>query len=421
MKKNDLFYIFLKREKNDKIKLMSKNINSKRCKQWFKYFIDSVNNNNKYKTELKNQVDIDIINCMTPYLKKFNGKDIYLFIFSICGQEFNKLYFINNIIDNNIDLTTYLNEIKQHISLFNKKIISENEKKQLISKLNKIYQEQIKEGMEFMPYPKKVLLNDSLFINNIDKYVQQFNKYKFNSIGLLLSLKEVINDDSQHLGLNIQYVINKLPDNIKDIISNNTIEYSSLNYVEQYNQSISFLEQLEYNLLCFKLANNLIILNKLKVILSYKNDRLFFNTFGQSIINKIYNKIKPNFISNIDDHFIRYSTYFIMDSIYAFLCGYHKAIFGVIPIIETIYKKAYCIPDNHKNAKFISNIPELYNNEMIRNIFLKPSQLIENKEDPIKYCLNIKNDFFHYKFKDDELMEYMAMYVFEFLMKEFVF
>ena len=75
---------------------------------------------------------------------------------------------------------------------------------------------------------------------------------------------------------------------------------------------------------------------------------------------------------------------------------------------------------NDKISDIVLSVPQLYENEMVRNLFLKNTQLIENKKSSNLFSLNIKNDFFHYKFVDDELIDLMSMYVFEYLLKDFL-
>ena len=133
----------------------------------------------------------------------------------------------------------------------------------------------------------------------------------------------------------------------------------------------------------------------------------------QCIIEKMYKKLKSYKITEMELELFS-------DCIYGYLCGIHKTIFGIIPILESIYKKVYNFKDDKSNEFLITENLELYNNEMIRNIFLKSSHLKSNEDEAIYYCLNIKNDFFHYKFVDHEIMEYMAVYVFNFVIKEFV-
>ena len=418
MRKVDRFRNFLEEKSEIKIKIMLKKIKGYKGPIGFKYFIDRIENNEKYKKIWKSTLNNDLIEVMVMYLNIYNGKDVYLLIYSYCKDDEKKLFLITSILNSkkNIEISPYFNDMKNHVKLLNSKIYSSNEKGRLINEINNKRKNLRKNdnNIIFIPHCRTILYSNKIFMDNLDQILEGYKDYPKNSEGLILALNHFYDFFDSPLDFDEvkkEFLKGILKDN-KDIINYENAK-SDMSYGDNFSQEVSFKQLVLHRVLMYKLAQNMIDKEKIEKILDYKNDLYIFPIMHQCIIEKMYKKLKSYKITEMELELFS-------DCIYGYLCGIHKTIFGIIPILESIYKKVYNFKDDKSNEFLITENLELYNNEMIRNIFLKSSHLKSNEDEAIYYCLNIKNDFFHYKFVDHEIMEYMAVYVFNFVIKEFV-
>lgn len=412
LKEIKMFNKFIKTSNKNKIKIIESSYVSKKNKSYLSLFIRLMNNS-KNKKQFSSIINENIIKAMCNYLIVFGGKDIYLLIYSLLSKNNNnKVFFINYILGNkNIDITGYYEFIKKDVKNIEKKYLSEKEKTKLINKIN--YKNKIQYNKDAIKKHTIInnLLSEQKFNIYIDNKIKNYKSYKKNSAGFLFALNDMIFNSKKYKSFKIikKEIIKSIPSSI-DI---NSISTATLNYGNNRSQEISFTQYIEHTVCCYRLAQQFILKEKMRVFFDYKNDFIVEKYCHNQILENSYIKINNYNITNDE-------VKIILECIYAYLCGYHKVIFGVLPIIENIYKKAYKFKENDKISDIVLSVPQLYENEMVRNLFLKNTQLIENKKSSNLFSLNIKNDFFHYKFVDDELIDLMSMYVFEYLLKDFL-
>lgn len=421
MSNNKEIDFFLSQKKKFKIKIMLKVLKSNYCREYIQKFLNVVINCKKTRKKWTESVDENIIDQMLKYLNKYNGKEFYNYIYSFCnGCEKKQYYLIKNIINNNeglnIDISLYFNEIKKHIINFSKKFLSVENKRKLIKEIEiKRIKAHQADNIITLSH-KNQLIEDKFFINNLDKRIKEYEKHCNNSVGFMIALLDVFKNWPEPLSFkdvkNSWFEIIKKEKYID--LENVEINESYLSYNVNFSQVISFNQQIEYSVLLYRLAQNIIVKEKISTLIKYRGMTYGDLKWLESMLDQNFYR-KHNCIIKNDEREI------MIQCIYSFLAGYHNVILGVLPVLEKIYKRAYEISENTKNGNFIVDEPALYNNKMIRNIFLKNSQLKENIEESKYFCLNIKNDFFHYKFLSSEIMECMSMYVFEFLLKEYIF
>jgi len=418
MRKIDRFRNFLEEKSEIKIQIMLKKLRGYKGVIGLKYFIDRIENNSSYKKAWKSSLNKDLIKVMVMYLNIYNGKDVYLLLYSYCNNDEKKLFLIESILtsEDNIEIAPYFNDMKNHIKLLDKETCSSNKKAKLINEVNNKRRNLRKndDSVVFIPHCRNALYSNKIFMDNLDQVLEDYKNHPKNSEGLILALAHFY--DYFDSPLNFDDVKKEFLEVLsEDDAKNINFEKakSDMSYGDNFSQEISFKQQISHRVLMYKLAQNMIAKEKIEKILDYKNDLSIFPVMHQCIINKIYKKLNSYFITEME-------LMLFSECIYGYLCGFHKTIFGIIPVLENIYKKVYNFKDDKSNEFLITENPDLYNNEMIRNIFLKSSHLKSNEDKAIYFCLNIKNDFFHYRFGDHEIMEYMAVYVFNFVIKEFV-